>query len=152
MLAKHDLYYWTHASSPLNFTLFFWYGLIEISNRLSQNSDFRDALVVILGVNCFHSIELNTTVSKRRSHWTSHTLFHCICCHHINDRFWFEETSTGSRSKCTQWVWEIWEYEKVWEKAKKLNKKMQQILNANIKLPTLSHSDSPEQIHSTAYT
>jgi histone deacetylase complex regulatory component SIN3 len=100
--------------------LFFWYGLIQICHTHSQNTEIRDALIDILGVNCFHSIELITKLSKRRSHWTSHSFFHCIYCRRINDRFWFEETSTGLRSRYPQWVWKIWEYEKVWETAKKL--------------------------------
>jgi hypothetical protein len=68
MLAKHDLYHRTHAPSPLRFMLFFGYGLMQISHTHSQNTEIRDALIVILGVNCFHSIELITMVSKRRSH------------------------------------------------------------------------------------
>jgi hypothetical protein len=119
MLAEHDLYHWTHASSPLSFMLFFRYGLIQISHTHSWNTEMTDALIVILGVNCFHSIELISTVSKR-SHWTSHSFFHCIYCHRINDRFWFEESSTGLLSRYPQWVWKIWECEKLWETAKKL--------------------------------
>jgi hypothetical protein len=92
----------------------------QISHTHSQNTEIRDLLIVTLGVNCFHSIELITPVSKTRTHWTSHSYLHCFYCHRINDRFWIEETSAGLRSRYPQWVWEMWEYEKTWEKAKKL--------------------------------
>jgi hypothetical protein len=47
----------------------------QISHTHSQNTEIRDLLIVTLGVNCFHSIELITAVSKTRTHWNHITIF-----------------------------------------------------------------------------
>jgi hypothetical protein len=91
-----------------------------LNNIYPTHTEISDILIVILYVNFFHSMELIITVSKTRSHWTSHSFVHSIYCHRINDRLWLKETSAGLCSGYTQWVWNSWEYEKVWEKAKKL--------------------------------